>query len=96
MEKNKKNIKKALTLLVICIILILIYEIIHIFAVFQSDVYGDIEIENGTWKIVVNGTEVSKGIDKNFTIDQIKIQNSENVKEGKIAPRINTEALTLK
>lgn len=96
MKENRKNIKKVLTLLVICIILIIVYEIIHIFAVFQSEVYGDIEIENGTWKIVVNGTEVSKGVDKNFTIDQIKIQNSEKVKEGKLAPRINTEALILK
>lgn len=86
MENNKKNIKKLLILLAICIILILIYEIIHIYAVFQSEVYGDIKIENGTWKITVNETDISNGVDKTFTIDQITTQDSEYVKEGKIAP----------
>ncbi len=96
MKKNKKNSKKILTLLIFFIILIIIYEIIHIYAVFQSEVNGDVKIENGTWKIVVNGTEVSKGVDKNFTIDKITTQNSQTVKEGKLAPRIISEALTLK
>ena len=89
MDKSKKNFKKFFVLLIICIILMIVYENIHMYAVFQSDVYGDIKLENGTWKIVVNGTEVSKGIDKNFTIDNINIQNSEVVKDGNIAPGLS-------
>lgn len=89
MEKSKNKFKKFFALLVICIILMIIYEVIHIYAVFQSEVYGDIKFENGTWKIIINGTEVSKGVDKNFTIDNINIQDSEVVKNGNIAPGLS-------
>lgn len=95
MKYNKKNTKTLLTILLLCIILIIIYEIIHIYAVFQSEVSGDVTMENGVWKIVVNGTEVAKGVDKSFVIDQITIQNSQSVAEGKIAPRSISETLIL-
>ena len=85
MEK-KKNIKKVLILLVMFIILLLIYEIVHIYAIFHSEVSGNASIKNGVWKITVNGTEISQGVETSFTIDQITTQENENAKEGKLAP----------
>lgn len=83
MDKNKK---KILILLIICVIALLIYEIINIYAVFYSKVSGNVKFENGTWNILVNGTEISKGVQANFVIDQINTEDSNNVKSGKIAP----------
>lgn len=85
MEKNK-IIKKVITLIIICIISIIIYEVIHIYAVFQSDISGDITLKNGVWHILVNETEISTAQEKSFVIDKINLENSQNVKEGKLAP----------
>lgn len=85
MKKNK-NLTKILVLIIICIILLIVYKIIHIYAVFQSDVSGDARFTNGAWHILVNETEISTAQEKSFTIDQINLENSQNVKEGKLAP----------
>lgn len=85
MKKNK-NLTKILVLIIICIILLIVYKIIHIYAVFQSDVSGDARFTNGVWHILVNETEISTAQEKSFTIDQINLENSQNVKEGKLAP----------
>lgn len=85
MKKNK-NLIKILALIIICIILLIVYKIIHIYAVFQSDVSGDARFANGVWHILVNETEISTAQEKSFTIDQINLENSQNVKEGKLAP----------
>ena len=41
---------------------------------------GNVEIENSTWKIKVNGTEITDGIDRGFTIENIDIAESNHVK----------------
>jgi hypothetical protein len=85
---NKQNEKKIIILISICIILVLIFEIIRIYAIFYSEVIGNVEMKNGKWIIEVNGAEISKGIQKDFIIDQINVEQNEHVKEGKLAPRI--------
>ncbi len=83
---NKQNKKKLIILACMCSILILLYEIVHIYAIFYSEVTGNVELKNGAWNIVINGTEISKGVQKDFVIDQINIDQNEHVKSGKLAP----------
>lgn len=83
MNKNKK---KILILLIICVIALLVYKLISIYAIFYSQVSGNLKFENGTWNIIVNGTEISKGTQVDFVIDNINTETNKNVKEGKIAP----------
>ena len=40
----------------------------------------------GKWNIKVNNTDVTNDESKSYTIDTINLMNSQNVKEGKIAP----------
>ena len=84
-----KNIKKFLILMCICLILVLIYKIIQTYALFQSEIQGNVEFTNGTWKIKVNGTEISKGRDVKFAIDCITKTESEHIKPGKLAPGLS-------
>lgn len=86
---NKQNEKKIIILVCMCSILILIYEIVHIYAIFYSEVTGNVEMKNGKWVIEINGTEISKGVQKDFVIDQINVDQSEHVKEGKLAPGLS-------
>lgn len=86
---SKQNKKRVIILACMCIVLILIYEIIRIYAIFYSEVNGDVQFKNGTWKIVINGTEISNGVEKNFEIDNVNIQESEHVKSGKLAPGLS-------
>ena len=85
MKKNK-ILLKSLILLSIILIAIIVYQIIHIYAVFNSEVSGNIEFEKGKLNIFVIWTEISSGIDKEFVIDKINVDNVANVKEGKLAP----------
>ena len=82
MDDNIKNKnKKILKIFVcICILIILIYGVIHIYAIFYSEVTGNVTLENGTWNIIVNGTEISKGTDVEFVIDTIQTDENEHQK----------------
>lgn len=84
-EKKHKKFKK-IYLLYICIILVLIYCIIQIYAVFQSEVGGTVNFDNGVWRIKVNNTDISKESNKTFTVGKIEIQDNEHVKQGNLAP----------
>ena len=88
-KPNRKNIKKILILVCMCMILIFIYEMIHIYAVFHSEMVGNIQFKNGTWNIIVNGTEISKGVETKFVIDQINTQENGHVITGKLAPGLS-------
>ena len=87
-EKRHKRFKK-IYLLYICIILIFIYCIVQIYAVFQSEIGGNVKLVNGTWQIKVNNTDISNGVNKEFTVDEIKVQNNEHVKQGNLAPGLS-------
>ena len=43
---------------------------------------------NGVWQIKVNNTDISNGVNKEFTVNEIDVQNNEHVKEANLAPRI--------
>lgn len=86
---KNKNIKKLLWLFMCIIIVVIIYEIIHIYAVFYSEMSGNVQFENGKWNIYVNGTEISTGIQTTFTVDQINVDESSHVKPGNLAPGLS-------
>ena len=50
MKKNKKVIS-FLVLLSICILALLIYKLISIYAIFQSNVEAGVKFKNGVWNI---------------------------------------------
>ena len=87
MRKVLDNKKLFLILITLIIFVILIYELIHIFAVFQSEIGGSAQFQNGKWVIYVNSTNITTGTDVSFTIDQFSISTNQHVKEGNIAPR---------
>lgn len=86
MQKRKPKKLKKIYLLYICIILILIYCIIQIYAVFQSEIGGTVNMVNGVWQIKVNNTDISNGVNKEFTVNEIDVQDNEHVKQGNLAP----------
>ena len=87
-EKKHKSFKK-IYFLYICIILIVVYGIIQIYAVFQSEVNGTVNLIKGVWQIKVNQTDISTGVNKEFTVDNIEVQNNEHVKPGNLAPGLS-------
>lgn len=89
MQKKEHKKQKKIYLLYICIILILIYCIIQIYAVFQSEIGGTVKIVNGVWQIKVNNTDISNGINKEFNVSEIDINENEHVKQGNLAPGLS-------
>ena len=87
-EKKHKPFKK-IYVLYICIILVVIYGIIQIYAVFQSEVNGTVNLVKGVWQIKINKTDISDGLNKEFTVDNIDVQNNEHVKPGNLAPGLS-------
>lgn len=89
--KNKKhsNIGKILVVICLVVVCLIIYEIIHIYALFHSEVSGEVRMTNGVWNIVVNGTQISSGVEKNFVIDTISTEENEHVKPGNLAPGLS-------
>ena len=49
---KNKNIKKVLWLCMCIIIVVIVYEIIHIYAVFYSEMSGNARFENGKWNSI--------------------------------------------
>lgn len=84
-----QNRKKLLILICAIIFIILIYEIIHIYAVFHSEMEANVQFKNGTWNINVNGTQISKGVDATFVIDKISTSQNEHVENNKLAPGLS-------
>lgn len=84
-----QNKKKLLILICAIIFIILIYEIIHIYAVFHSEIEANVQLKNGTWNINVNGTQISKGVDATFVIDKISTSQNEHVENNKLAPGLS-------
>lgn len=84
MNKNKKVL--IIIVLLIIIFIILIYAILSTFATFRSEFTGGMKIDNATWKILVNSTDISSNAVKEFVIDDIEIDESQGVEPGKLAP----------
>lgn len=89
MQEKKHKKFKLIYLLYICIILVLIYCIIQVYAVFQSEVSGDVKLVNGVWQIKINNTDISNGTNKEFTVNEINTVENEHVKPGNLAPGLS-------
>ena len=88
MKKNK-TIKQILLIALFLVIMLLIYKILDIYAVFQSEVDGKVQFAKGAWNIDVNGVDITNGMDIKFDINDIEIFQNKNAKPGKIAPGMN-------
>lgn len=84
MNKNKKVI--IITIILLIISVILVYAILSTYATFRSEFSGSMKVDNATWKILINNTDISLNATKEFTIDNINIDQSQGVEEGKLAP----------
>lgn len=86
---KNKNLVKILFLLIMCIVILLIYKIIDIYALFHSEMDGNVKFENGIWNITINGENITSGVDTEFIIDQIDTTQNDYVKPGKLAPGLS-------
>jgi len=86
MKMKNKNLMKILFLLIMCITILLIYKIINIYALFQSEMEGNVKLQNGTWNITINGDKITTGVETSFVIDRIDTTQNDYVKPGKLAP----------
>lgn len=84
-----KNSKKLFLLLIMCIGILLIYKVINIYALFQSEMKGNVELDNGVWNIIINGDKITTGVDSEFVIDRIDTTQNNYVKPGKLAPGLS-------
>lgn len=84
-----KNLRKSLILITMVICVFFIYKIINIYAVFQSESEANVKLENGVWNIKVNGTQITTGVETQFTIDQITTTENMHVKPGTLAPGLS-------
>lgn len=86
---KNKNLVKILFLLIMCIVILLIYKIIDIYALFHSEMEGNVEFKNGTWNITINGEDITTGTESEFVIDLIDTTQNDYVKPGKLAPGLS-------
>lgn len=88
---GRNNLKKVYILIVLLLILILIYAGIRIYALFYSELNSTIQLKNGTWNVSVNGTDITRGKDIEFEVNDISVEENSHVKPGKIAPGLTGE-----
>lgn len=86
---KNKNLIKILFLLIMCIVLLLIYKIIDIYALFHSEMEGNVQLENGIWNIMINGEDITTGTYTEFVINLIDTTQNDYVKPGKLAPGLS-------
>lgn len=84
---NKK--KMIIVLFLILLTIFVVCAIIYTYATFTSEFSGDMKVDNATWKIVVNNTDISSPTVKSFTIDALNVDESQGVEPGKLAPGLN-------
>lgn len=80
------NKKKIIIVLFLILLAIIICSIFFTYATFKSEFSGDMKIDNATWKIIVNNTDISSTTVKSFTIDALNVDESQGVEPGKLAP----------
>ncbi len=82
--------KKRITVLVIMsAALLAVFVASYSFALFESEITGDVEARPANWHIKVNNTLISTGVTNEFTINSISYTKTDaNVRNGKFAPGI--------
>lgn len=88
-----KKIKILFLTLAIIVILFLVYKIAETYALFYSEATAKVSEEIGNWTIKVNNKNISSGILEEFNIEQLQLEETENVKQGKLAPRVKWKIL---
>lgn len=83
------NKNKIIIIIALLLIIVIIYMIVSTYATFRSEFTGDMKIDSATWKIVVNNTDISSNTVKEFVIDNINIDESQGVEQGKLAPGLS-------
>lgn len=80
--------KKLLTILVLIMLIITFFQIANMYALYKEQLQGDYANLLGVWAIKVNGVDISKGQDLEFTMteDHLQYIGSDNIKDGRIAP----------
>lgn len=78
--------KKLLVLISIVVAIITIIIIATTYALFESNIEGNVIVKTARWSILINNTDISSGNTKNFVIDGINLNGSNHTKDGKIAP----------
>lgn len=87
MNKQKKENKyRMLVLICLFIILLLIYGGARIYALFHSELDSKVQLKKGTWNITVNESDITKGKDIKFEINNISVEGNDHVKPGTLAP----------
>lgn len=80
--------KKILPLLLLMLIIVLLDQFITTYAIFESDVETNTEVEIADWQILVNNISLDE-TEKQFTIDNILWNSNSNVLPGKSAPGLS-------
>ena len=82
--------KKAILIIAsIIATIVLIITIYYTYALFESNVSAEVSVNNATWKILINETDITKENTKNFTINQINVTGDTHTEIGKLAPGLS-------
>ena len=84
-----KLIKRLLLLILVLVIALLIYKLIEIYAIFQSETNADLELKKAAWHIVINGTDIANGTNTEFVIDEVKTEETTHVRPGNFSPGLS-------
>lgn len=79
--------KKICFIISFSLLALVMYKIMGTYALLETQNTRAVETEVGKWVILVNGVDVTKELE--FTIDTIKWNENENVKENKAAPGVS-------
>ncbi len=83
------NKKLFIVFISILMLIFTIYKLVDTYAIFESNVSGNVKVENAKWIINVNNTNISSGINEDFVIDHINVGQSNKSEQGKLAPGLS-------
>lgn len=86
---NKKIINKLIIIVILFIALFIVYKLIKTYAVFYSEGNATVEQKQANWTIKVNNTNISSGVETDFTVDQIEYLSNSHVLANNIAPGLS-------
>lgn len=89
MKINKKILKKFFIIATLLMIIFTSYQIMKTYAVFYTEISGNVSRNLAKWNISVNNTEITNGTTQEFIVENLKIEEKDTVEEGKIAPSLN-------
>lgn len=85
---NRKIIKQILIIITLLVFLFAIYKLVQTYGVFYSEGNATVTQQQAKWIIKVNGTNVSSGVEQEFTVNEIELEENTHVMPGKLAPNV--------